>query len=71
MSAIPQIEAGPMGDDTLLTPRQVAKALTISKRTLERWRQDGSGGPRCVKLGDRRVAYRLGDVRAYVASLAG
>jgi predicted DNA-binding transcriptional regulator AlpA len=33
-----------------------AQILGVSQRTLQRWRQDGSG-PRFVRLGLRRIGY--------------
>ena len=60
-----------LGDDTLLTAQQAADALTVSVRTLERWRLDNCEGPRAVKISDRRVAYRIGDVRTYIRQRAG
>ena len=53
-------------DDDLLTPQETSDYLrTVGDRTLERWRRVG-GGPPFVKIG-RKVAYRLGDLRAWVA----
>lgn len=46
-----------------LTQNQLAERLSVSPRTLERWRWLGQG-PRFLKLGGR-VAYRIVDVEAF------
>lgn len=43
--------------DELLTQREVAEMLKVAVRTLERWRQDGSGPP-FVRVGPRAIRYR-------------
>lgn len=55
-------------DDLNLTDDEAALELFLTKSTLADWRSSGRG-PRYIKLG-RRVLYRLGDLRAYVASRA-
>jgi predicted DNA-binding transcriptional regulator AlpA len=57
------------GDDLLLTPAEASKMLARSNKTLEFWRSIGIG-PRTVRLGARALAYRLGDLRAYIAEAA-
>lgn len=42
---------------------QLARRWSLSPRTLERWRNDGSG-PSYLKVGGR-VLYRLADVEAF------
>jgi hypothetical protein len=54
-----------IGEDRVLTEAEAGRILTASERTLEYWRARGIG-PRSVKLGDRRIGYRLGELRAYV-----
>ena len=46
----------------------VAKLLMVSPATLCRWAKLGRG-PRPVRIGPRRVGYRVGDVEQYIASL--
>lgn len=54
--------------DDLLTVDQVAQLTTIPVGTLRYWRHlDNGTGPRSFKLGPRRVAYRRGDVEAWIA----
>jgi hypothetical protein len=53
------------GDDALLTPTEAREFLRRSDSTLEFWRSVGVG-PRFVRLGARGIAYRLGDLRAYI-----
>jgi hypothetical protein len=54
------------GDDALLIPAEAREFLRRSDSTLEFWRSVGIG-PRFVRLGARGIAYRLGDLRAYIA----
>ena len=54
-----------IGDDLLLTPTETSKMMARSGKTLEFWRSIGIG-PRPTRLGGRSIAYRLGDVRAYI-----
>jgi hypothetical protein len=51
---------------TLLNQRATAAYLSISERTLERWRVSGCGPAYC-KLG-RRVAYRECDLVEFINS---
>jgi predicted site-specific integrase-resolvase len=53
----------PHGAVRHLSQRQLAERLSISHRTLERWRWVGQG-PKFLKLGGR-IAYRLVDVEAF------
>jgi excisionase family DNA binding protein len=50
--------------EVLLTQQQVAEMLQVSVRTLERWRQNGSGPP-FVKVG-RSPRYRLADIERWL-----
>ena len=47
-----------------LSQRELAARWRISPRTLERWRAQKIGPP-WLRLGARRVAYRLSDVLAF------
>ncbi len=49
-----------------MTQLQLSNRLSVSCRTLERWRWIGIG-PRFIKIGGR-VRYRLCDVEAYELS---
>jgi predicted DNA-binding transcriptional regulator AlpA len=51
----------------LLTQREVALALRLSERTLERMRVAGIG-PRFVRLANRSIRYRQQDIEAHVAA---
>ncbi|RWD79761.1 MAG: DNA-binding protein [Mesorhizobium sp.] len=53
-----------MGGASLLTPPEAAETLRVSARTLERWRMTGDG-PKFVRIGPRRLAYRVSDVLAF------
>ena len=67
-SAVEAVPSPLFGDDALLTPIQTAKELTLNVRTLERYRSLGQG-PRWTRVGAKRVAYRIADVRQFI--LAG
>ena len=54
-----------LNDDLLLTPKQTAEILLISLRTLETHQSKGLA-PRRIKIGPRRIAYRLADVREFI-----
>ena len=53
--------------DQYLTPKDIRERFQVCARTVETWRTEGSGPP-FVRLGARRVAYRLSDVEAWAAS---
>lgn len=52
---------------TLLTPEQVAEGLSVTERTLERWRMTGEGPP-FVRLTRSTVRYSKSALAAFVAS---
>jgi predicted DNA-binding transcriptional regulator AlpA len=54
----------PRDDDELLDSRAAALYLSLSERTLERWRRDRHG-PNYRRLSARAIRYRLGDLRAW------
>ena len=56
-----------MTGDAFLTEADVSDRLKVPSRTLQRWRGTGDGPP-FVRLGPRRVAYRLSDVERWAAS---
>ena len=47
--------------DTLLTERALSERIKVSSRTLQRWRQTGSG-PHFIRAGSRCVRYSAKDV---------
>jgi predicted DNA-binding transcriptional regulator AlpA len=51
--------------DALLTPQQASDFLGLSPPTLQRHRSEGTG-PKFVKLGKRRIAYRPPDLLAWI-----
>ena len=53
--------------NVFLTEREFSERFKIPSRTAQRWRSTGDGPP-FVRLGPRRVAYRLGDVERWAAS---
>jgi predicted DNA-binding transcriptional regulator AlpA len=56
-----------LGDDALLTRAEVSKLTGRSSRALEYDAAVGQGIP-YVRIGERNVRYRVGDVRAYIRS---
>jgi excisionase family DNA binding protein len=62
----PGIPANLLGADDrgLLTQQQLADELQVSMRTLERWRQEGTG-PAFVRVG-RSLRYRRSDIDAWL-----
>jgi predicted DNA-binding transcriptional regulator AlpA len=53
--------------DHYLTEREFSERYHVSGRTAQRWRATGDG-PAFVRLGLRRVAYRLSDCEAWAAA---
>jgi predicted DNA-binding transcriptional regulator AlpA len=50
-----------------LTEAEFAGRYHLGRRTVQRWRQTGDG-PAWVRLGARRVLYRLSDCEAWAAA---
>jgi predicted DNA-binding transcriptional regulator AlpA len=50
-----------------LTEAEFAGRYHLGRRTVQRWRQTGDG-PAWVRLGVRRVLYRLSDCEAWAAA---
>ena len=48
-----------IGDDCVVSEAEASQILTSSERTLEYWRAQGIG-PRSVRMGGRKIGYRLG-----------
>lgn len=51
--------------ETLITRQELARILPVSYWTLARWASQGEGPP-YIKVGPRRVAYRIGDVKDWL-----
>lgn len=56
-------------NDDLLTPADVEAMTTLTQSTLVRMRRSGEG-PRWLRLGRRRIAYRRTDVEAWLSEQA-
>jgi predicted DNA-binding transcriptional regulator AlpA len=55
------------GEDRILTTLEVAEMLRLKPATLEKARSTGMGNyPPFVRLGGRRVGYRLSAVEAWI-----
>jgi predicted DNA-binding transcriptional regulator AlpA len=55
----------PQDDDRMLTKQELAKALHVSVRTVERMHAAGTGPP-ALRLPSGRLRWRWGDVRAWM-----
>lgn len=53
--------------DTYLTELEFSERYHVSRRTAQRWRVTGDG-PRFVRLGIRKVAYRLSDCESWATA---
>lgn len=54
--------------ETYLTEREFCSRYKVAPRTVQRWRYTGEYGPAYVRLGGRRIAYRLSDCEAWATS---
>jgi predicted DNA-binding transcriptional regulator AlpA len=54
----------------LLTEREVAAALRVSRAALRFWRARG-GGPPWVRIGDRLIRYEVAALREWIENRAG
>lgn len=50
-----------------LNEKQLAERWGMTARTLQGWRAKGIG-PKFIRIGERSIFYRIGDVEAYEAS---
>ncbi len=66
----PKQAALPADAARLLKPEDVAAHLTVSERTLERWRREGTG-PALLSLTSKTVRYSDSTVEAFVAGAQG
>lgn len=57
----------PEDDDTLIRRMDVPNYVPVASQTLARWACEGAG-PRMTKVGKRIVAYRAGDLKAWLRS---
>ena len=55
----------PENDEALIPRRELPRYLPIAVQTAARWAVEGQG-PRFIKVGKRLVAYRAGDLRAWL-----
>jgi predicted DNA-binding transcriptional regulator AlpA len=55
----------PDNDAVLITRADLPRYLPIAKQSLARWACEGSG-PRYIRIGGRIVAYRVGDIKAWL-----
>jgi predicted DNA-binding transcriptional regulator AlpA len=59
-------ETGPEAAGGYLRERELAERWKVSGRMLGRWRQTGDGPP-FIRVGRRRILYRLADCEAWLA----
>jgi hypothetical protein len=50
-----------------ITEQGLHERYLIPPRTAQRWRQDGTG-PKFIRLGRRRIVYRISDVEAWLTA---
>lgn len=55
----------PAEDDALIVRANLPKYLPIAPQTAARWASEGRG-PEFIKIGQRLVAYRAGDLRRWL-----
>jgi len=55
----------PLNPDWIITEHELSRWTRLSQRSLQRARLDGNGVP-FVRLGGRRIGYRVGDVLAWI-----
>lgn len=53
--------------DLYLTEREFSERYHLARRTVQRWRATGDG-PAFVRIGPRRIVYRLSDCEAWAAA---
>jgi predicted DNA-binding transcriptional regulator AlpA len=53
----------------VLSSREASSHVGLSEMTLRRYRTEGTG-PRFVRLGERRIGYRIADLDAWLESRA-
>lgn len=59
-------DVGDLFGPPMLTPSQLAGALGVTTKTLERWRMTGDGPP-FVRVSRKVIRYRQPDVEAFLA----
>jgi predicted DNA-binding transcriptional regulator AlpA len=59
------MERQPYRDDDMLTRVELAKAVRVSVRTVDRWIADGTGPP-YLRLPRGTLRWRWGDVKAWL-----
>jgi Histidine kinase-, DNA gyrase B-, and HSP90-like ATPase len=64
MTTATEIHPTTLVAERYLKPQQFCEIYNIAPRTAERWRVTGDG-PKWVRIGPRRVAYRLADCEAW------
>jgi predicted DNA-binding transcriptional regulator AlpA len=62
-----EIDLDTLSGSALLDVKQAAAALSVAPATLENWRW-ARRGPAFVRIGLRRVRYRVADLRAWLAA---
>jgi hypothetical protein len=50
-----------------ITEQGLHERYLLPARTAQRWRQDGTG-PKFIRLGRRRIVYRISDVEAWLTA---
>jgi hypothetical protein len=66
MTIVDDLAPLPGAADTYLTQADFCRRYRVAPRTAERWRITGDGPP-WVRVGQRRIVYRLSDCQAWAA----
>jgi predicted DNA-binding transcriptional regulator AlpA len=54
--------------EVYLTEDEFCDRYKVTKRTAQSWRYSGDNGPPWVRLGGRRIGYRVSDCEAWAAA---
>ena len=54
--------------ETYLTEAEFCERYRVSPRCAQSWRYSGENGPPWVRLGGRRIGYRVSDCEAWAAA---
>lgn len=63
---VTEANALPLATPSMLTTKEAASYLKLSKSSLDKMRMRPGAGPLYVKMGLRRVAYRRADLDAWI-----
>jgi hypothetical protein len=65
MQTLSELKPLPDNPNALIPAAKISEYLPIARQTAARWRHEGKG-PRYLAIGGKRIAYRAGDLRAFL-----